>query len=167
MGTPLRFLTVVGLRFFLKAGLHRAPCRQLQLSLSEVLTSRKGEVPVPPLGSKAPDAGVGGLWEREDLGENHLPTPTPRLPHREPLNMKARHTSASIGSVYITSLLADGGKPLALPPECNSPGLEINKFLALDLRVSLRCDPPCSPSPCSSIHSLSTWGVQRRGSDAE
>ena len=103
---------------------------------------------MPPPGSKAPDAGVGGLWEREDLGENHLPTPTPRLPHREPLNMKAGHTSASIGSVYITSLLADGGKPLALPPECNSPGLEINKFLALDLRVSLRCDPPCSPSPC-------------------
>ena len=81
--------------------------------------------------------------------------------------MKAGHISASIGSVYITSLLADGGKPLALPPECNSPGLEINKFLVLDLRVSLRCDPPCSPSPCSFIHSLSTRGVQRRGSDSE
>lgn len=86
------------------------------------------------------------------------------LPHREPLSMKASHNSASIGSVHITSLLADGGKPLALPSKCNSPGLEINKFLALDLR----CDPPCYPPPCSSVHSLTTWGVQRRrGSDAE
>ena len=61
----------------------------------------------------------------------------PPLPHGEPLSMKAGRTSTLIGSVYITSLLADGGKPLALPLECNSPALEINKFLALDLRVSL------------------------------
>ena len=81
---------------------------------------------------EGPSAWSQGLWGDRGPGRG-----APPLPHREPLSMKAIHTSILTGSVYITSLLADGGKPLALPLECNSPGLEINKFLALDLRVSL------------------------------
>ena len=92
------------------------------LSLSDGLDSWKSEVLALGPCSKAP--GVAGEPERTREG-------SPRFPHRAPLNVKASSASILLDSVYITSLLGNILKPLALPPECNSLGLEINKFSML------------------------------------
>lgn len=92
------------------------------LSLSDGLDSWKSEVLVLGPCSKAPDVAGEPQRTRES---------SPHFPHRAPLNVKASNTSILIDSVYIALLLGNTLKPLALPPERNSLGLEINKFSML------------------------------------